>query len=252
MPAPKNSASAEVTERRDLTSELMIIKIKPSIPFPFKPGQYCTIGVEDTERPYSIVSAPHEPCLELFIELVPEKFRTEKSLTPRLWRLSVGDTVSLRPSAKGVFTLDEACDTHAMISTVTGIAPFVSMIRARIAGYYKGNWNWCIFQGASYKDDFGYFEELSRHSDAGLITYVPTVSRPQEERNSGWQGETGRVNLIIEKHFTAFGIGPEGTTCYLCGNEGMVKYLGNKKPAPDKPLGLLIEKGFRIKEEVFF
>ena len=60
-------------------------------------GQYCTIGLEGIERPYSIVSSPHEPYLELFLERVPHG-----ALTPRLWGLRLGDPVSLRPRPKGL------------------------------------------------------------------------------------------------------------------------------------------------------
>ncbi len=255
MPAPKNLISARVVERRDLTDDLMIMKFELSVPFPFKPGQYCTMGIGDTERPYSIVSSPDEKHIEIFFELVPEKFRTEKSLTPRVWNLSVGDEVALRPKAKGIFILQENYNTQVMVATVTGIAPYISMLRARRQTYYeRRKWHrpWFIFQGASYQNEFGYFEELQSYQNEGLITYIPTVSRPQEKQNYSWAGERGRVNVILKNIFSDFNIVPEGTFCYLCGNEGMIKYLGNKKPAPDQPLGTLIEQGFTVKEEVYF
>jgi ferredoxin/flavodoxin---NADP+ reductase len=111
-------------DRRDLRPDLMVIRLEPEVRYTFSPGQYCTIGLEGTERPYSIVSSPHEPTLELFVELVPHG-----TLTPRLWRLRLGDSVSLRPRPKGVFTLQERFPSHLMVATVTGIAPFVSMLR---------------------------------------------------------------------------------------------------------------------------
>jgi len=101
----------------------MVIRLEPEIPYTFAPGQYCTIGLEGIERPYSIVSSPHEPYLELFVELVPHG-----ALTPRLWSLRLGDPVSLRPRPKRVFTLQERSPSHLMVATVTGIAPFVSTL----------------------------------------------------------------------------------------------------------------------------
>ena len=53
-PLPK----ATITYRRDVTDDLWVIRLRPEVPFTFKPGQYCTIGVEEVERAYSIVSAP--------------------------------------------------------------------------------------------------------------------------------------------------------------------------------------------------
>src|SRR3990172_1216731 len=110
---------ARVVERKDYTPSLMVIKLQPEAPFTFKAGQYCTIGVAGGERAYSIVSAPHEELLELFIELVPHG-----ELTPHVWGLQAGDSVTIRPRAKGVFTLDEKYPNHLMLATVTGIAPF--------------------------------------------------------------------------------------------------------------------------------
>ena len=63
--------SCKITRREDLTVDLFKIWLKPLEPFSFKPGQYCTIGVDGLERPYSIVSSPDEEEIELFIEVVP-------------------------------------------------------------------------------------------------------------------------------------------------------------------------------------
>src|SRR6266446_5313665 len=76
---------------------------------------------------FEIVSSPHEAFLELFLELVQHG-----ELTPKLWTLRVGDAVSLRPRPKGVFTLEEKFPVHLTVATVTGIAPFVSMLRHAI------------------------------------------------------------------------------------------------------------------------
>ncbi len=135
--AGKELPRATVVRRKDLTSDLMILWLRPSFKHNFRPGQYYTLGVDGEERPYSMVSAPHEEYLEFFFELVPDKFRTEKSLTPRLWSLREGDTLTIRPSAKGTFLLEPHFQTQVFVSTVTGVAPFVSMMRAYRAGYYK-------------------------------------------------------------------------------------------------------------------
>ena len=115
---------ATIVHRLELTDELWIIKLQPEIPFTFKPGQYITIGVNGIERPYSIVSAPHESLIELFIELVPQG-----DLTPILYEMSVGSSVSIRPRAKGLFTLDLTYAHHLMVGTVTGSVPYISILR---------------------------------------------------------------------------------------------------------------------------
>ncbi len=229
---------AEVVDRRDLTPDLMILRLRPGIAYSFEPGQYCTIGVDGFEKPYSIVSAPHEPAIELFVELVPHG-----ELTPRLWRLRPGDTVTLRPRAKGVFTLEPRARCHLLVATVTGIAPFVSMVRDAL---HRGarDVRFVILQGASYQDEFAYREELEavRAGDPELVTYVPTVSRPAEPRNHGWHGATGRVNTIVEEWVRRLEIGPPDTDAYACGHPGMIDDVGRR-------LGAL---GFTVKEERYW
>lgn len=255
--------TADIIERKDLTPDLMILKIVPNFGFPaFKPGQYCTLAFDGAKpKPYSIVSSPSElPMIELFIELVPEQFKRPDSLTPKLWQLKVGDKVEIFPTAKGSFLLDENYNAHIMISTVTGIAPFISMIRSTdpAVKYYQkyslGPLGFAVFQGASYIDEFGYFEELSFLAEHSLLIYIPTISRPNEEKNSGWSGATGRVNdfFIRELEEPQSLLEKDKTIVYLCGNEKMIDHLGNKKATPEKPLGKLVEKGFKVKQEVYF
>ena len=122
--------SAAIVRRVDLTPELFKLWLRCAEPFPFEPGQYCTIGVDGLERPYSIASSPHEPLLELFVERIAPP---EGHLTPLLHALGVGDTVTMRPRANGVFLMRRELRNHVMIATVTGIAPFVSMLRHWLA-----------------------------------------------------------------------------------------------------------------------
>lgn len=264
--AEKEIPRARVVARHDLTQDLMKLWLEPPAEFKgFHPGQYCTIGVDGIERPYSIVSAPHEEHIELFLELIPDMFRTPASLTPKLWELHEGDFVTMRPKAKGTFLLDQTPYLlHTMIATVTGVAPFVSMLRAMRNGYYPSlepsAWFY-IFQGASYCNEFGYDEELQTmmgdnydktKKNPHPIVYIPTVSRPDEILNKSWKKQTGRVNLIVEKYFYDFDIYALDAKVYLCGNQGMVDYLGNEKPSAGKPPGKLIAAGYSVKQEVFF
>ena len=112
--------SATIERRVDLTREHFKIWLRCAESFPFEPGQYCTVGVDGVERPYSIVSSPREPLLELFVELIPPPLG---HLTPLLHALRVGDTVTLRPRAKGVFLLRPEFRNHVMVATVTGVCP---------------------------------------------------------------------------------------------------------------------------------
>ena len=231
---------ARLVAREDVTEDLMVIKLEPEVDFTFKPGQYCTLGLGSVERAYSIVSAPHEPLLEIFVELVP---LPDGVLTPLMWTLQVDDPMSIRPRAKGIFTLDEKYHQHLMVATVTGIAPSLSIIRSYLHHGGQGH-KFHVLMGASYEDEFTYkdeLEELARNHPETVV-FVPTISRPTEERNADWKGATGRVNAIVEEYIEKLNLNPESILVYACGHPGMIEDVKDR----------LTPKGFNIKEERFW
>jgi NAD(P)H-flavin reductase len=232
MPTTRALPTARVTARRDVTPDLFVLHLSPDVDFVFAPGQYCTIGVGGVERPYSIVSAPHEPELELIVELVPGG-----ALTPRLAGLRPGDVVTLRPRPKGVFTLQARWPVHLMVATVTGIAPFVSMLRD--ARHRDVTASFHVLHGASHHDELVYREELEANP---LCTYVPTVSRPGDPRNAGWHGHTGRVDTLLDGALVRHGLTPASTRVYACGHPGMIADVTAR----------LAPRGFTVAEERFW
>ena len=127
---PKKLSNAKIIRRVDFTDNLFKLWIETENPFTFKPGQYITIGSNNIERPYSIASAPAENLLELFVEYIPPEHGG--NLTPYLWNHQVGDSLTIRPRAKGIFTFEPKYINHVMVSTVTGVAPYVSILRQYI------------------------------------------------------------------------------------------------------------------------
>ncbi len=230
MPLPGDKHfQARILERRDLSPDLWLLRVDPGAPFRFLAGQYATLGVEQNgkliERPYSIVSSPYEPTLEFFVELVPHG-----EFTPLLYTLKQGATLLCRKIAKGRFTLDlrSGRTQHLLVSTVTGIAPFVSYIRTLYRDWKSGtspmpgNHKLYCLQGASRSWEFGYREELERYAaEVPWLECVATVSRPWEDEN--WKGETGRVDDLLRKYADLWGLRPESTTAYLCGHPNMVE-----------------------------
>ena len=131
---------ARVIERRDISSDLRVLRVDPGAPFKFLAGQYATLGIERDgqrfERAYSIASSPYEDFLEFFVELVPEG-----DVTPTLFKLAIGDGLHCRKIAKGRFTLDlrSGRTQHLLVATVTGVAPFVSYVRTLYRDWKDGH-----------------------------------------------------------------------------------------------------------------
>ncbi len=236
--------TARVTKRQDLTDDLWKIWLSPEKPFNFKPGQYCTIGAGGLERPYSIVSAPHEKEIEIFIELVPIP---SGNLTPILYSMHPDfpdSEVTLRPRAKGIFLFKPTYTHHVMVGTVTGIAPYISMLRSLNAEENAmENYSFHILEGASYKDEFGYEEELKDMADKKEnVHFIPSVSRPNEKRNKGWQGANGRVNTLVEGYVRAQNLPVNETAIYACGHPKMIEDLRVR----------FKDSGFHFEEERFW
>jgi ferredoxin--NADP+ reductase len=217
--------SVEIVDRRDYGPDLWSIRVRHQSPFDFRPGQYATLGVEvdgqPLERPYSIVSSPEESELEFFIELIPEG-----ALTPRLHPLQVGDRLLMRKRPKGLF-LKGGLDpdrVHLFLATVTGIAPFASILRQFRRQMRRGELTppkMVLIHGASFSHEFGYAQEMAHLvAEFPHFGYAPTVSRPWGD--SGWKGETGRAEDVLRKYADRSGIRPGPGLVYLCGHPGMI------------------------------
>jgi len=224
--SPRDSYwGAELIEKTEFATNLAVFKFLANESLPFISGQYATIavvnGAEILERPYSIVSSPQEPLLEFFIERVPDGL-----LTSRLWELHPGDEILIRKRAVGRLTLNHKMfSRHLMIATVTGIAPFVSIIRTkRLERNGRGSVDdrFLVIHGASYSNQFGpYLNELSELAREGWVSYIPTISRPKEEPI--WRGEVGRVEDVVRKYLDRLGFDQLHAFAYVCGQPAMVE-----------------------------
>jgi len=240
---------AELIEREDFSEDLAAFKFRPDKQLTFIPGQYATVGFEVgdkiVQRPYSILSSPHEPFLEIFVELVPEGVTT-----PLFWDLKLGDTVLVRDRLVGRFVLDEesGMTRHLMCGTVTGAAPYISIVRTQQIELDRGKSSphqFIVIIGASRSWELGYYkdelEELAGRVD--WLTFVPTVSRPWEDTK--WTGETGRAEDVIRKYGDQLGFDHTNAVVYACGHPQMIenaKGIWARARFPEE----------RIKEEKFF
>jgi ferredoxin--NADP+ reductase len=215
-------------------------------PTPFEPGQYMTIGVmadgRMVQRPYSVASAPRDAGegYEMYVRQVEGG-----TFTPLLWGLPVGHRMRMI-GPKGKFVLEPDDDRiHLFISSGTGNAPFVSMMRETLGA---GRPRRAIFlNGCSYERDLGYRGIVERWEASGEypVTFIPTVSRPADPRNVGWTGRTGRVEAIVGPVCEELGLTGENTVAYICGNPDMI--LSTE--------ATLLERGFpepSVKKELYW
>jgi len=144
------------------------------------------------------------------------------TFTPLLWRMPIGQGMRMI-GPKGKFMLQPDDErVHIFISSGTGNAPFVSMMRELMV---HGRSRPVVFlNGVSYAEELGYRELLEGWEESGEypVTYIPTVSRPTDPRNAGWAGRTGRVEMILDSVLDELGLTPADAVAYICGNPDMI------------------------------
>jgi NAD(P)H-flavin reductase len=77
------------------------------------------------------------------------------------------------------------------------------------------------------------------------VTYIPTVSRPADPRNTGWEGRTGRAEAVVRDVCRELHLRPERTVVYICGNPEMIINVET----------LLMDDGFpefHVKKELYW
>ena len=217
--------NARLIRREDETESLAYFWVRfDGQPTPFDPGQYMTIGVmaggKIIQRPYSVASAPAsagDTGYEFYVRLVQGG-----TFTPVLWQLPVGHGMRMI-GPKGKFTLwPDDQRTHIFISSGTGVAPFVAMMRQLLID--RRPRPVVILNGVSYAHEQGYRDLLEGWQQSGAypLTYVPTVSRPDDPRNTEWTGRTGRVETILAPVLEELGLSAANSIAYLCGNPDMI------------------------------
>ncbi|HEY3164797.1 MAG TPA: FAD-binding oxidoreductase [Candidatus Limnocylindrales bacterium] len=217
--------NARLVRREDETDSLAYFWVRfDGEPTPFEPGQYMTIGVmkdgKILQRPYSVASPPAAAGTdgyEFYVRRVQGG-----AFTPVLFDLPVGHGMRMI-GPKGKFMLlpdDER--THIFISSGTGNAPFVAMMKQLLI---DGGPRPVVFlNGVSYANELGYRAQLERWVTSGEypVTFVPTVSRPDDPSNEGWTGRTGRVERILGPVLDELGLTPSNSIAYICGNPDMI------------------------------
>ena len=217
--------NARLVRREDATDSLGSFWVRfDGEPTPFEPGQYMTIGVmvdgKLVQRPYSVASPPSvagDEGYEFYVRQVQGG-----TFTPILWQLPVGHGMRMI-GPKGKFMLRPDDDrTHIFISSGTGNAPFISMMRQLLA---DGRPRPAIMlNGVSHAHELGYRDLLEGWQASGEypVTFIPTVSRPSDPLNASWMGRTGRVEAILGPVLDELGLSPANSIAYICGNPDMI------------------------------
>jgi ferredoxin--NADP+ reductase len=212
----------------------------------FENGQFVMIGLQAEGKPllraYSIASPNYEEHLEFFSIKVPNG-----PLTSRLQHLEVGQDVLVSRKPTGTLVLhDLKPGKHLyLLSTGTGLAPFMSLIQDPEA--YERYEKIVLIHGVRHVNELAYekfiTEELPQNEFFGeevreKLIYYPTVTR-EPYRNQG------RLTDLIEsgKLFTDIGLPPLDPAvdrAMICGSPQMLKDTSD----------LLDRRGFQVSPRI--
>jgi ferredoxin--NADP+ reductase len=213
---------ASVVENRHWTEALFSLRVAGA-PLAFEAGQFVRIALdidgERVARPFSMVNAPGEPMLEFYGIVVPQG-----PLSPRLARLRPGERLFVASNPAGFLVLSElpAAETLWLMSTGTGIAPFVSMLRAGTP--WKRFRNVVLVHAVRHAPELVYRDDIERARAAhgARFAYVPVVSREDVPGTL-----RGRIPALISdgrlEGEARFELVAETSQVMLCGNPDMLK-----------------------------
>ena len=206
----------KVLENRRWTGTLFSLRVEgPKLAF--EAGQFVRIaldiGGERVARPFSFVNPPQDPVLEFYGIEVPEG-----PLSPRLLKLRPGDRLHVASNPAGFLVLSELPDAEVLwlLSTGTGLAPFLSMLQTETPWRRFGNV--VLVHAVRHAKELVY-RDLIRQKN---VRYVSFVSR---EPHPG--SLAGRIPAAIRdgrlEAAAGLRLAPHGSQVMLCGNPDMLR-----------------------------
>src|SRR5256885_734967 len=166
---------AKVLENRHWTDALFSLRVEaPGLQF--EAGQFVRLALdidgERIARPFSFVNPPADPVHEFYGIVVPGG-----PLSPTLARLQPGDTLYLAPNPAGFLVLSEVPDAETLwlISTGTGIAPFLSILRTQAP--WRRFRSVVLVHAVRHANELVYTEVISELQRKQGLKYVSFVSR---------------------------------------------------------------------------
>ena len=206
----------KVIENRHWTGNLFSLRVA-GVGLKFEAGQFVRIaldiGGERVARPFSFVNPPADPVLEFYGVVVPEG-----PLSPRLARLRAGERLQVASNPAGFLVLSELPDAETLwlLSTGTGIAPFLSILRTETP--------WQRFRNVVLVHAVRHARELVYRDliEGTKVKYLTMVSREAHQGSL-----SGRIPVAIGdgrlEAAAGLRIAPETSQVMLCGNPAMLK-----------------------------
>jgi len=183
----------------------------------FEAGQFVRIALEEElARPFSFVNPPHDPVLEFYGIVVPGG-----PLSPRLARLRAGERLLVASNPAGFLVLSEVPDARTLwlVSTGTGIAPFLSLLRTETP--WQRFRNVVLVHAVRHAAELVYQDVIGKISKEQGLRRVTFVSREAHAGSLAGRIPSALRDGRLEK---AAGLALDHDAhVMLCGNPDMLK-----------------------------
>lgn len=204
QPIPRYPPGIETTEllkRRWLSDSAFEVEFSRPQDFHFKAGHTVQLSYQEESRYYSLASAPDDPNLLLCVNLIEKGY-----FSSLLASSHIGLKFELS-GPHGYFTFSPSPRPPVFIATDTGIAPFVSMVKAGMSGF-------TLLHGARHPKEL-YYQDLLREA---ARKYLPIVWDTAEKNHAANDFFHGKMVNSLAQHLK-----PGCYDFYLCGWQNMVK-----------------------------
>lgn len=248
----------QVRSVRHWNEHLFSFSITRPSSFRFRSGEFVMIGLQGESRPllraYSIASPSYAEELEFLSIKVPDG-----PLTSRLQRIEPGDDVFLGRKPTGMLVADALLPGQRLflLSTGTGLAPFLSLIRD--PDIYDRFGQVVVVHSVRQVSDLAFRVDLESHlagdplvQDQALVqlSYLPTVTR-EPFRTQGRIATLMEDGRLFEAVTGPRRLDPATDRVMMCGSMAMIREfsarltaLGFDEGSNAKPGHFVIERAF--------
>jgi ferredoxin/flavodoxin---NADP+ reductase len=254
---PAGVHAETVTAVQHYTDRLFSFRITRPQSLRFRSGEFVMIGLPNAQKPvmraYSIASPSWDEELEFF------SIKVEGGpLTQHLQKISVGDTVIMRPKPTGTLVNDALIPGKRLFcfSTGTGFAPFASLIRDPET--YEKFEQVVVTHTCRERDELKYSADTLQSTLAdplvgefanGRLLYFPSTTREETQH-------MGRITTLIENRglFTALGIDALtaatdrimicGSMAFMKDIRALIEPMGFVEGSNNEPGSFVVERAF--------
>ena len=228
-----NLHAEKVVWVRHWTDRLFSFALTRPASFRFRSGEFVMIGLPVNGKPllraYSIASPHYDEELEFLSIKVPDG-----PLTSRLQHIQPGDEVLLGRKPTGTLVLDALKPGRRLflLSTGTGLAPFLSLTRDpdAFAGYEQVIVTHTVREAAELASRELFEREIFDHMLVGeeardKLVYYPTVTREPFQRQGRITDRIRSGELFSDLGLQRDRFDPQTDRVMLCGSMEMIKEL---------------------------